>query len=226
MYKLAGFFRYVAGMSKVDAQRYWSEVHGPMVMRIPGLQGHVQNDFCELLRPTDFDSSSDPPFDGFVTQWYESRSALESAMTTREWSAVMEDGPNFIDLDTARMGPIEERTVRSGEHTAFKVVGVAHFRSGVDRGIASSYWNGHLGDSLADASGASCCVQSVAIPDDDWNLDRDGILECWYPDRAACVAAIRSTPWQTFESHSAAFIDFARYSLVAVKERVIQRADT
>jgi uncharacterized protein (TIGR02118 family) len=219
MYKLAGFLRYRPELDKVEAARYWREVHGPLVATIPGLLRYVQSDVLDLFPEDVGPAAPDPPFECYVAHWYPDRDALAAAMESSQWAAVMEDGARIIDVDTAIMGPVDERVLNDGPQGPYKTLGIAHFPADMARAEASDYWTEVHGPLTLEAGGFVRYVQNHTIPDPDWNLDLDGFAEHWYADETAYRTATASPGWRRLEEDGANFLDTGRFWGAVVNER-------
>jgi uncharacterized protein (TIGR02118 family) len=75
-----------------EFSRYWSEVHGPIGRRIPGLRRLVQSH--PVPHPQDMPPAA---FDGMAELWFDDLAALEAARRSPEWRASTADETNFID---------------------------------------------------------------------------------------------------------------------------------
>ncbi|WP_448585033.1 EthD domain-containing protein [Thermaurantiacus sp.] len=101
------------GLSRTEFQRYWHEVHAPLVAEAApalAIRRYVQTH----SRTTALDEAlasarglEGPPFDGHAELWWESEQALAAALATPEGAAaarrLLEDEANFIDFTRSRM---------------------------------------------------------------------------------------------------------------------------
>ena len=94
MVKFFFILRRKPGFSPEEFHRYWEEVHGPIVSRLPGLVRYFQHHVVSVPRPEY--AQEDAPIDGIVETWWESAEALEQVKTTPELQAVIADEPNFM----------------------------------------------------------------------------------------------------------------------------------
>ena len=94
MVKLFFILRRKPGLSTDEFHRYWKEVHGPIVARLPGLVRYFQHHVVSMPRPEY--AQDDQPIDGIVETWWESAEALEHVKSTPELQAVITDEPNFM----------------------------------------------------------------------------------------------------------------------------------
>ncbi len=76
-------------------QRYWRDVHGPIVAAIPGLVRYVQS------HPRLGGYRNGPlVYDGVAEIWVQDKAALATMATTAQFASAKADEPNFIDTTT------------------------------------------------------------------------------------------------------------------------------
>lgn len=120
MLKLIFCLRRVAGLTQAEFQRYWLEVHGPLVrqhgdaLRIRRyVQSHTLadplNDALQAQR------GGDVPFDGVAELWWDSRAEFEAASTSERGRAasliLFEDERRFIDHARSPLFVTEEHVI-------------------------------------------------------------------------------------------------------------------
>ncbi len=81
-------------MPAEEFHRYWKDVHGPIVAKLPGLIRYFQHHVVSVPRPEY--QQTDAPVDGIVETWWESEEALVRAQSSPELAAVVADEPNFM----------------------------------------------------------------------------------------------------------------------------------
>lgn len=120
MFKIVFCLRRKPGMSLEEFQRYWREVHAPLVQRhqralriVRYVQLHTEaGALSDKLRGF---RDSPPPFDGVAEIWYESRAALEtlgSDPAARAASRELRtDEMRFVDLAQSPIWAGAELTV-------------------------------------------------------------------------------------------------------------------
>jgi uncharacterized protein (TIGR02118 family) len=86
-----------------EAGRYWKEVHGPLVARVPGLRRYVQNHCVDGVLGT-----NEPPFLGVGEVWFDSEEDAEVATASPEWRAVLDDAATFMDMARVAAGWAQE----------------------------------------------------------------------------------------------------------------------
>jgi uncharacterized protein (TIGR02118 family) len=84
-------------MSRDDFERYMRETHLPLVVRVPGLRRLVLN--WVLPDP----NSPGPAYDAVAEDWFDDAHAMGTAFASPEGKAVVEDSPNFLDMDSFRL---------------------------------------------------------------------------------------------------------------------------
>jgi uncharacterized protein (TIGR02118 family) len=120
MLKLIFCLRRQPKLSRAEFQRYWREVHGPLVrqhatvLRIRRyVQAHtVEDALNDALRAG---RGSDEPFDGVAELWWESRADFEAATASAAGAAasraLFEDEQRFIDHARSPLFVTEEHTI-------------------------------------------------------------------------------------------------------------------
>ena len=105
------------GLSEAAFSRYWREVHGPMVKRLPGVRGYFQNHIVDRGHRHDL-PSGDQPVDGVVEFWFDSVEAMDAAFASPAGKELWADGAKFIASVTTFL--VEEHVVipRAGKPAA------------------------------------------------------------------------------------------------------------
>ncbi len=107
-------------LSVVEFQRYWRDVHAPLVHRyrkVLRIARYVQfhSDLGPLADKLRAFRGSPEPYDGIAEIWYESRAALETLGDNAEARAasreLREDEKRFVDLTRSPIWPGEERSI-------------------------------------------------------------------------------------------------------------------
>jgi uncharacterized protein (TIGR02118 family) len=231
MFKAVYVARFRDGMTREEARSYWTDVHGPLGVDIPGLVRYVQNHMIGSIGPAGIVESG-LAFDGYACEWYESRPAFDAAMKTPEWERVVQDGYEVFEMDSLEgmSAVVEERVMRDGPVSPFKVVWFAKFRSGIDRQEANEHWATRHGPIALRAPGIDRYVQNVVIGSLDQHgvgtaaVGFDGFSECWFKDRAAFDEATGSSAWQELVEDGHVFLDMEALVGMSgvVDERVIK----
>jgi uncharacterized protein (TIGR02118 family) len=86
-------------------QRYWREVHGPLVASIPGVRRYVQSP----TRRSAYEAGRAPAYDGVALTWFDSPDALRAATGTAEHAKEAAGRENFL-------APGPPRVIHTREH--------------------------------------------------------------------------------------------------------------
>jgi len=90
MFKVLFFARKHPSMTMEQFKEYTLETHVPLVEKIPGLRGYVQNFAVS-------DESADaPPYDTVVELLFDSREDYEAGMNSDEAAIAIADQENFL----------------------------------------------------------------------------------------------------------------------------------
>jgi len=85
------------GMSLADFRKYWIEIHGPIVCKLPGLRRYVQ---CHTVDAAY--SYAEPKWDGVAQLWVDDVAAMQRMMDSKEFKEESwPDAEKFLDLSGA-----------------------------------------------------------------------------------------------------------------------------
>ena len=105
MYKCVFAITYRQGQPREAMFEYWEQVHGPLVLAVPGLVKYVLSDVAEDL--------GDTPFDGLAELYFADRAAYNAAMASDYWAdTVVADGENFLDTSKTFAAILKETQLR------------------------------------------------------------------------------------------------------------------
>ncbi|MFQ3595721.1 MAG: EthD domain-containing protein, partial [Sphingomonadaceae bacterium] len=109
------------GMSREAFQRYWREVHAPLVAQaapVLGIRRYVQAHSVETALDEAFHASRPlerPAYDGHAELWFDSEEAMVAALASADGQAaaqrLLEDEAQFIDFTKSRMVLARENPV-------------------------------------------------------------------------------------------------------------------
>src|SRR5580698_3944159 len=85
------------GMSLDDFRKYWIEVHGPIVAKMPGLTRYVQSHLIDEAY-----LYAEPRHDGVAQVWFQSVDAMRAAFASPAGVAAVGDGEKFLDTTVSR----------------------------------------------------------------------------------------------------------------------------
>ncbi len=91
MFKAVYVARFREDLGREEASAYWTNVHGPMGIVVPGMACYVQNHMVGSIGPAGIIESG-LAFDGYACEWYGDRTTFDAAVKSPEWARVVEDG--------------------------------------------------------------------------------------------------------------------------------------
>jgi len=105
MYKCVFAITFKEDESPEAMERYWTDVHGPLVLGVPGLVKYVQSSKVQDVIGSEFD--------GLVELYFEDEAAFEAAMASEYWNdTVVPDGANFLDESKTFGAVVVDRHLR------------------------------------------------------------------------------------------------------------------
>ena len=184
MIKLIGIISRKDGMSVADFQRYWRNVHAPLIARAPNLRRYIQ---CHAV--AELYDKYPQAYDGIAEAWFDSLAAYQAAIASLEWQAAVVDAPNFIGSSRRLMAtevPIIDDFANARDRTGMvKYAGFLTRRDHLTVDAFQKHWREiHAPLVVNELKGMVRYVQSHAIPETyDTSLAPayDGVPEAWFP---------------------------------------------
>ncbi len=93
------------GISHAEFLHQWQDVCLPMVRDLPGLRKLVINPV--IGQP----GAAEPLYDGIAEWWFDDEEAGKAALESPQAKGVIDDMPNFVDMDHFALNVTEEITV-------------------------------------------------------------------------------------------------------------------
>ena len=110
MWKVAWLTKFRPGMEPEEAKHHWHDVHGAIMLSVPGVLGYVQNYRSgPILGPN---ASVERSFDGYSVGWFESRDSYEAALKSPQWQRLHDDSPNVFDNSSMLTVYLDEQIMR------------------------------------------------------------------------------------------------------------------
>ncbi len=110
MVKVIFLFRFRADRDPEDVRRWWLNEHGAIALRNLGMKRYVQNHFVGAIDAAH--AGAGLAYDGCVEVWFDDLEAYKRTMTSPEWKALEEDGPNGLDMTSLMGGFVMEHVMR------------------------------------------------------------------------------------------------------------------
>lgn len=183
MIKLIGLLKRKEGMPVEAFQRYWRDVHAPIIARTPGLRRYVQShSIAEIY--DDYPQA----YDGMAEAWFDSLEAFVAAQASPEWQAGARDAPNFIERSVRLVAseiPIIEALPSARERQSLvKYAGFLTRKEGLRVEAFQKHWREvHAPLVVAELKGMRRYIQSHALVEtyDSPNPPAyDGVPQAWF----------------------------------------------
>jgi uncharacterized protein (TIGR02118 family) len=232
MYKVVWVARLRADRPREEMRAYWTDTHGrELGLRIEPMRSYVQNHVVGAIGAQGL-SDADVAFDGYSVHEYDDRASFEAALGSQAFADVVEDGANVFEMDSmdGMSAVLEERVLRDGPRSPFKVVWFARFREDMPRQAAADHWRDVHGPIALRVPGIDRYVQNLAVAAFDGDGQRDdmpafdGFSECWFADRDAYLHSQASPEWDELAADGPNFMrmDALEGMSAVLEERVIR----
>ncbi len=217
MIKLIAFLKRKPGMEVEEFQRHWRTAHAARVLLVPELRRYVQNHtLLSVYR------HREPVYDGVAEAWFDTIEALRELTEAPEFSAVRNDEPNFIDLDTLGSIVTEEHVIVDGEIPTDAVKNISFLRRKPDLPVEQfqKYWRETHGPIAAAIPGLNRYVQSHTR-ENGATPGYDGVPITWFASTHAMRRAEKSPEYARTRADEANFLAPDPLPFVIAKEHVI-----
>jgi len=205
-----------AGMSPQDFRRHWSEVHGSMVKRLPGLVRYYQHHVVDTSQLGIDHARGAWQVDGFSEIVFESRAALDAALNSAAFTPTTSDVSNYVD--SIRLVVCEKNVVLPSPEDSgrpfVKRMSILTRRPDIDHARFVHEWTGKHARDVPGLPGIMGYTQNVVVDryrtmteKTTWeDLPVDGIVELWFPDADAIIKAFASAQAGITQTHAKDFI--------------------
>ncbi len=106
MVKLIEMMTRKEGLTHEQFMKHWTEVHAPIVKKIPGLRRYVQNHSIPMKKGV-------APYDGIAEVWYDDMDAFRAVLKWyRENPEIQEDEKKFLDMSKLQHFICEEKVFK------------------------------------------------------------------------------------------------------------------
>ena len=115
MCKHIGVLQFRHDLTRDAGRAWWTDVHGPIALRIPEIRYYVQNHATRALGLDGTDRDGVFAFDGFSEAWFTDRPTFERAHESPAWHALRDDAPNVFDMQALDSGVnmvVDERVIK------------------------------------------------------------------------------------------------------------------
>jgi uncharacterized protein (TIGR02118 family) len=217
MLHLFYFITRKATLDDAEFHRYWREVHGPIVSRIPGLERYLQS---HLIPGTGVACG----YDGAAEAWVKDHAALEAIQQSAEYlQGALADEPNFIDMKRVEWLITTDRVILDGPQKPGQVKAVSRVRrkEGLTPEDFRKHWADIHGPIACRLPGIQRYVQSATV-DEAYAYGEprwDGVAQIWAEDLDA-LKRLRESEAYTGDAMQDAnqFLDMSALSAFVVEE--------
>src|SRR2546425_767699 len=98
------------GMDRIEAGRYWTEVHADFTAKVPGVRRYTLN-LCGEGLAMEGVGTGEPPFLGIAEVWFENREDADQALASPEMATALADAANCLDMEHLAVGWCEEHVI-------------------------------------------------------------------------------------------------------------------
>ena len=91
MYKCVWMIKFRPDLDPEAVREAWRTTHAALALQVPGIRRYVQNHWIA-------DSSGwEPTYDGTVDCWFDNKESFEAAVSSPEWTTLLEDDLRLFD---------------------------------------------------------------------------------------------------------------------------------
>jgi uncharacterized protein (TIGR02118 family) len=223
--KVVIFFKRKAGMPVEAFQEHWRTTHADIIARLPGIRRYVQNrTLASGYR------KGEPAFDGVAESSFDGTEAMKGLLGTREYQAVLDDEPNFIERST--MGSIitDEHVIKEGPAApdAIKSISLVTRRDAMPIEEFFRYWrevHGPLCKAVPSFRRYVQCHTRRSIYASGRTPAYDGAAMTWFDSTEALRAAAGSEDFARLRADLEHFMASERSPSVLAREHIVLAQD-
>jgi len=198
-----------------DFRRYWTETHGPIAARLPGLRSYLQHHVVDTAQRGITYKRGPEHVDGFSELVFDDDAAMRAALASEVAPSLAEDEARF--LGGLRIIAVDRREVIAPDpgRKLLKRMSFLRRRPDVDAATFDHEWcieharlvklmpgvHGYRQNLVIErqvVKGTSCGYDEMPI---------DGVVELWFSDTASLNAAFASPEGMRTMAHAQTFID-------------------
>ncbi len=207
-------------------RQYWTEVHGPIAAKLPGLRRYHQNHVVDTTQRGITYKRGPEHVDGFSELQFDSLEAMHEAFRSDVAPSLAEDENRF--LGKLRIIAVDQRTViePAADKKLLKRMSFLRRRKDVDPETFEREWrieHARLVKLMPNVFGYR---QNLVLerqvnkgtPSSYDEMPIDGVVELWFTDTEALNAAFASPEGQRTMAHAGTFIDEITTFLVETRK--------
>ncbi|MBK6864409.1 MAG: EthD family reductase [Ideonella sp.] len=198
-----------------DFRRYWTETHGPIAARLPGLRGYLQHHIVETAQRGITYKRGPEHVDGLSELVFDDDAAMRAALASEVAPSLAEDEARF--LGRLRVIAVDRREMIAPDpgRKLLKRMSFLRRRADVDAATFEREWRVEHARLVKLMPGVSGYRQNLVIerqavkgtPCSYGELPIDGVVELWFTDTDSLNAAFASPEGVRTMAHAETFID-------------------
>lgn len=222
MIKVVSAFKRKAGMTVEGFQAYWLDVHAPIVLKLPGVRGYVQNH--TLISGY---KKREPAVDGVAELWFESTDAMRDLKETAELAAIRADHPLFMDMSSYKEIVTEDVVIKDGKipDNGVKNIELVLRKEGMAPAEFHHYWintHGPLGGSIPQVLRYVQSHTRDAAYRHNNEPSLDGVALTWFDNTNSMREAATTDQYHNTRADEANFV-IEPLDFVITKEHVLKK---
>lgn len=196
-------------------RRHWREGHGPLAARLPGLRRYEQNPVIDRSQLAIDHARGGWDVDGFSALWFDDARVMRAAVASPEFAPTIPDVARFVGgIKLVVCEPNVVVPVARDEGPPVKRMSILRRRPDIDPARFRREWFGFHAEAVSRFPGLAGYTRNLVLERDTdlWNpapyeeVPIDGIVEMWFPSKAALEAAFHSRDAEVSQRHALDFI--------------------
>lgn len=201
--------------SLADFRRHWTENHGPLAARLPGLRSYQQHHVVDSVQRGISHKRGPEQIDGLSELVFDDEAAMHAAMQSPIAPQLVEDEARF--LGRLRIIAVDRREVIAPvqDRPLLHRISFLRRRADVDAATFAHEWRGEHARLIRQMPGVMGYRQNLVTarqvvkgtPCSYEELPIDGVVELWFSDTETLDAAFASPIGVRTMAHAQTFID-------------------
>jgi uncharacterized protein (TIGR02118 family) len=201
--------------SQEDFRRYWSETHGPIAAKLPGLRSYLQHHVVDSVQRGISYKRGPEQLDGFSELAFDDAAAMSAAFTSDVAPSLADDEARF--LGRLRVIAVDRREVISPNpgKSLIKRMSLLRRRPDVDAATFEREWRVEHARLVKLMPGIEGYRQNLVVerqlvkgtPCEYHELPVDGVVELWFTSTESLNDAFASPQGVQTMKHAQSFID-------------------
>jgi uncharacterized protein (TIGR02118 family) len=214
-------------LTTAQFRQHWRNVHGPLAARLPGLRAYHQNHVVDKTQLAIDHARGNWDLDGFSELWFDDREAMQRALKSDAYRAVVADSPNCMATTSIVVADQVVVVPRADGHTTpIKRMSILERRQGLTPAEFRAEWLDKHAAMVAQFPAIAGYTQNLitehgtapGIAASGSDIAADGIVEMWFRNTDDLTAAFRSPAAEVSQRHALHFLQRITTFLVDVHD--------